>query len=548
MTTPSPTVAPAKRRRGVLDLIEFIGNKLPDPAIIFMIGAALVIALSAFGASQGWEVPELRPVVGVDEAGQRTMELEPTGNVIRPNSLISADGMYWMISTMVSNFINFPPLGIVLVGMLGIGVAERTGMIEASLKAVMLVTPLKLLTPMMVFLGVMSSVGSDAGYIILPPLAAALYKSVGRSPLAGIAAVFAGVSGGFSANFFVSGGDVVMAGLTTVGAQIIDPGYTVVATANIYFMSVSVFLLTFVGWAVTAWFVEPRLSNRTPEEGGPSPAEKIDLSAEGLSGAEKKGLLLAILGLVITLAIGGACIFMSGWPLNGKVPTPPGTADRWPNGIVPLVFFAFLVPGVLYGVATGTVKKGANVIHLMVESMKAMGPIIVLAFFAAQFIGYFNHSNLGRMLAMAGGERLATADLPVEALILVFVVLSAFFNLFIGSMSAKYAILAPIFVPMFMLVGISPELTQMAYRVGDSVTNIITPLNSYMVIILVVMQRFAPKGGMGTMIAMMLPYTIFFLLAWAVVLIVWLEVGAPLGIKGPLEYVPSAALSAPAAP
>lgn len=226
-------VAPAKRRRGVLDLIEFIGNKLPDPAIIFMIGAALVIALSAFGAWQGWEVPELRPVVGVDEAGQRTMELEPTGNVIRPNSLISADGMYWMISTMVSNFINFPPLGIVLVGMLGIGVAERTGMIEASLKAVMLVTPLKLLTPMMVFLGVMSSVGSDAGYIILPPLAAALYKSVGRSPLAGIAAVFAGVSGGFSANFFVSGGDVVMAGLTTVGAQIIDPGYTVVATANI---------------------------------------------------------------------------------------------------------------------------------------------------------------------------------------------------------------------------------------------------------------------------------------------------------------------------
>lgn len=547
MTNPTPTVPTVRRRRGVLDLIEWIGNKLPDPAIIFMIGAALVIALSAFGAAQGWEVPELRPVVGVDEAGQRTMELEPTGNVIRPNSLISADGLYWMISTMVSNFINFPPLGIVLVGMLGIGVAERTGMIEASLKAVMLVTPLKMLTPMMVFLGVMSSVGSDAGYIILPPLAAALYKSVGRSPLAGIAAVFAGVSGGFSANFFVSGGDVVMAGLTTVGAQIIDPGYTVVATANIYFMSASVFLLTFVGWGVTAWFVEPRLSSRTPEEGGPSPAEKIDLSAEGLSGAEKKGLLLAILGLVVTLAIGGACIFAPGWPLHGPVPTPPGTADRWPNGIVPLVFFAFLVPGVLYGVATGTVKKGANVIHLMVESMKAMGPIIVLAFFAAQFIGYFNHSNLGRMLAMAGGERLATADMPTEALILVFVVLSAFFNLFIGSMSAKYAILAPIFVPMFMLVGISPELTQMAYRVGDSVTNIITPLNSYMVIILVVMQRFAPKGGMGTMIAMMLPYTIFFLIAWAAMLIVWLEVGAPLGIKGPLEYVPSAALTAPAA-
>ncbi|MBL0922349.1 MAG: AbgT family transporter [Phycisphaerales bacterium] len=546
MTTPSPTVAPAKRRRGVLDLIEFIGNKLPDPAIIFMIGAALVIALSAFGAAQGWSVEELRPVVRVDDAGQRSMILEKTGTILRPVSLMSADGVYWMISTMVSNFINFPPLGIVLVGMLGIGVAERTGMIEASLKAMMLVTPLKLLTPMMVFLGVLSSLGSDAGYIILPPLAAALYKSVGRSPLAGIAAVFAGVSGGFSANFFPSGGDVVMAGLTNVGAHIIDPGYNVVATANIFFMSASVFLLTFVGWAVTAWFVEPRLANRTPEEGGPSPAQKVDLSAEGLSGAEKRGLLLAFLAIVVTLGIGAACIFAPGWPLYGKV--PGGALARWPQGVVPLVFFAFLAPGVAYGVATGTVKKGANVIHLMVESMKAMGPIIVLAFFAAQFIGYFNHSNIGRMMAMAGGEALASAEMPQELLILVFVALSAFFNLFIGSMSAKYAILAPIFVPMFMLVGISPEMTQMSYRIGDSVTNIITPLNSYMVIILVVMQRFAPKGGMGTMIAMMLPYTVCFLLAWSAMIIIWLEFGWDLGIGGPLQYVPSEAISAPAAP
>ncbi len=544
MTTASPTGATAKRRRGILDLIEFIGNKLPDPAVIFVIGALLVIALSAFGAAQGWEVEELRPVVGVNDAGQRTMELEPTGNFIRPMSLISPDGMYWMISTMVSNFINFPPLGIVLVGMLGIGVAERTGMIAAALKAMMLVTPLKLLTPMMVFLGVMSSVGSDAGYIILPPLAAALYKSVGRSPLAGIAAVFAGVSGGFSANFFVSGGDVVMAGLTNVGVAIIDPGYSVVPTCNIYFMSASVFLLTFVGWAVTAWFVEPRLSSRTPEEGGPSKPETTGLADAGMAADEKKGLILALIALVVTLGVGLACIFTPGWPLAGKV--PGGSADRWPLGIVPLIFFAFLAPGVAYGAATGSVKKSADVIHLMVESMKAMGPIIVLAFFAAQFIGYFNHSNLGRMMAMAGGEALATAQMPIEVLILVFIVLSAFFNLFIGSMSAKYAILAPIFVPMFMLVGISPEMTQMSYRIGDSVTNIITPLNSYMVIILVVMQRFAPKGGMGTMIAMMLPYTVCFLLAWAAVIVVWLEFGWDLGIGGPLRYIPSDALAAPA--
>ncbi len=546
MTTPSPSgAAPAKKRRGALDLIEFIGNKLPDPAIIFVIGAALVILFSTLGTALGWEVDELRPVVATDASGARTMALEPTGNVIQPVSLLSPDGLYWMISTMVSNFINFPPLGIVLVGMLGIGVAERTGMIAATLKAMMLVTPMKLLTPMMVFLGVMSSVGSDAGYIILPPLAAALYQSVGRSPLAGIAAVFAGVSGGFSANFFVGGGDVVIAGLTKVGVNVIDPGYTVVPTCNIYFMAASVFLLTFVGWAVTAFFVEPRLSTRTPEEGGPSAAKKVDLSSEGLSRDEKRGLLLALLSIVIVLAISAACIALPGWPLYGTAPN--GTAARWPGGIVPIIFFAFLAPGLVYGVVTGSVKTSSAAVQLMVESMKAMGPIIVLAFFAAQFIGYFNHSNLGRMLAMAGGEALATAKMPIEALVIAFVCVSAFFNLFVGSMSAKYAMLSPIFVPMFMLVGVSPELTQMSYRIGDSVTNIITPLNPYMVIILVVMQRFAPKSGMGTMIAMMLPYTVLFLIAWSAMIIVWFEFGWDLGIGGPLHYVPSEALAAPAA-
>lgn len=543
MTNPSP--APSgrtRKRRGVLDLIEFIGNKLPDPAIIFVLGAALVIVLSAVGAWLGWQVDELRPVIGVDASGARTMTLEPTGGVIQPMSLLSPDGLYWMISTMVSNFINFPPLGIVLVGMLGIGVAERTGMIAATLKAMMLVTPMALLTPMMVFLGVMSSVGSDAGYIILPPLAAALYKSVGRSPLAGIAAVFAGVSGGFSANFFVGGGDVIIAGLTAVGANVIDPGYTIVPTCNIYFMAASVFLLTIVGWAVTAFFVEPRLSNRPAEEGGASPPEKVDLDAEGLNGREWTGLALSLLSIVLVLGVAAACIMLPGWPLNGLAPN--GTADRWPAGIVPIIFFAFLAPGLVYGVVTGSVKSSSEIVRLMVESMKAMGPVIVLAFFAAQFIGYFNHSNLGRMLAMAGGEALATAELPTGALVLVFICVSAFFNLFVGSMSAKYAMLSPIFVPMFMLVGISPELTQMSYRIGDSVTNIITPLNPYMVIILVVMQKFAPKGGMGTMIAMMLPYTVCFLIAWAAMMMLWLQFGFDLGLGGPLHYIPSEAVQA----
>lgn len=532
-------VVSSRKRWSPLDLVEVVGNKLPDPSVLFVIGTLLVMGVSAIGASMDWQVPEVRPVVGADPTtGAPTLVLEATGTNLRAVNLLSSSGIYWAISTMVTNFINFPPLGIVLVGMLGIGVAERTGMIAAALKSLMLVTPAKALTPMMVFLGVMSSVGSDAGYIILPPLAAVLYRSVGRAPLVGIAAVFAGVSGGFSANLFISGGDPVIAGLSTSAARLLDPGYEVLPTCNWYFMIASTFLLTGVGWFVTSRIVEPRLRNKPEEQGGPTPGV-VAGERERPGREEKRGLLMACVALVVVSLIGAACVAFAGWPLFGKAPN--SASPRWAAAIIPMIFFGFLAPAVAYGVSTRSIKRVSDVIPLMNDSMKAMAPIVVLAFFAAQFIAYFNYSNLGRMLAMAGGEALASADLPREVLVLLFIVLSAFFNMFIGSMSAKYAILAPIFIPMLMLVGISPELAQMSYRIGDSITNVITPLNSYMVIIIVVMQRFAPKAGIGTMVAMMLPYTVCFGIAWALMMVVWLQTGAPLGLGGPLEYIPSGA-------
>lgn len=532
----SGTAAARKKRWNPLDLVELVGNKLPDPSVLFVIGTLIVMGVSALGASMEWQVEELRPVVGAGSDGQATLVLESTGTMLKPVSLLSASGLYWCISTMVSNFINFPPLGIVLVGMLGIGVAERTGLIAAALKSLLLVTPRNALTPMMVFLGVMSSVGSDAGYIILPPLAATLYKAIGRAPLVGIAAVFAGVSGGFSANLFISGGDPVIAGLSTSAAQLLDPGYEVLPTCNWYFMIASTFLLTGVGWFVTSRIVEPRLRNKPEAEGGPT-VGFVAGAKERPSREEKRGLLAAVIALVAVSVVGVLCVALEGWPLFGKAPS--SGSPRWAASIIPMIFFGFLTPAAAYGVATGSIKRVSDVIPLMNDSMKAMAPIVVLAFFAAQFIAYFNYSNLGRMLAMSGGGALASADLPREVLILVFIGLSAFFNMFIGSMSAKYAILAPIFIPMLMLVGISPELAQMSYRIGDSITNVITPLNSYMVIIIVVMQRFAPKAGIGTMVAMMLPYTVCFGIAWGAMMVVWLQTGAPLGLGGPLEYIPT---------
>ncbi|HZW08878.1 MAG TPA: AbgT family transporter [Phycisphaerales bacterium] len=572
MTQPTPG-----SRRSLLDWVEWAGNKLPEPALLFVLGAVLVMVVSAIGSGAGWSVQAMKlevvtapvldvggrpvidqetgeartePVLGDDGRPQTRLVEDLSRNDGRPftaRSLLSPDGLYYAVSSMVDNFINFPPLGVVLVGMLGIGLAEKSGFIGAGLKAVMLVVPKRLLTPTMVFLGVMSSLGTDAGYIVLPPVAAALYKSVGRSPLAGIAAAFAGIAGGFNANLLVTSLDPLLAGLSTAGAQAVDPEYAVEPPANWWFMIASTVLVTLAGWAVSSLIVERRFARKSPEEGGPSTVDAADLRAQRLTGREWAALGWAMLVVAIASGLLIAAALVPGWPLDdarGRMGAIPGVVrgadqfDRWVESIVPLLFLVFLLPGVVYGIATGVIRKGADMARLMTETMAAMAPIIVLSFFAAQFIEYFKYSNLDKMLAYAGGARLAESGMSPSVLLVAFIVFVATFNICIASMSAKYSMLAPIFVPMFMLVGISPELTQCAYRIGDSVTNIITPLNAYMIIILVVMQKYAPRAGMGTLISTMLPYTLVLIVLWTAMLLGWIELGLELGPGGPLTYTP----------
>lgn len=567
MSQPSPASVPTSTPRGLLGLIERVGNALPDPALLFLYGCILIMVVSHLGSMAGWSVkpirmqevmvpvvdgagapvvdaatgqPKLEPVI--DPATNRPKtELVEAGEPITTRSLLSRDGLYWCLSNMVANFVNFPPLGIVLVAMFGVGLAEKTGLFDTLIKGMALLVPQKLLTPAMIFIGVMANIASDAGYIVLPPLAAALYLSSGRSPLAGIAAAFAGVSAGFSANLLIGGTDVLIAGITTPNAQILDPTYKVDATCNLYFMAASTFLLTLIGWAVSAWIVEPRLHKRSPEDGGPGLGVKLDRVAMRLTAAERKGLFWAAIWLVVLLAAVAALVFIPNAPLQGKV-TDPATgrvSDRWVNAVVPIILFAFLVPGTAYGAATGQIKSQKDVIAAMIHAMRGMAAVITMAFFASQFIAYFNQSNLGRMLAIIGGTKLAEAELPTSVVILGFVVLVMFLNLLISSMSAKYVLVAPIFVPMFMMLGISPELTQASYRVADSVTNIITPMNAYMIVILAVMQKYAPRAGIGTLISTMLPYSIVFGIVWAAFLLGWMEMGWMLGPKAPLHYVPA---------
>jgi aminobenzoyl-glutamate transport protein len=537
----------------LLDAIERIGNGLPDPAILFLIGAALVMGLSQIAASLEWTVEktlsqEVREVVRDAEGraiadpatgapvtravvdpvtGQSRREIVTVP--VRAVGLLSSEGIYWALRSMVKNFTDFPPLGVVLVAMLGIGLAEKTGFIGALLKATLLAVPPALLTPTMVFVGIMSSMGLDAGYVVLPPVAAALYQSVGRSPLVGLAAVFAGVSAGFGANLLPTSLDPLLARFTAASAQLLDPGYAVAATCNWWFMIASTALLTAVGWAVTAWWIEPRFAGKPPEDGGAAPRAAGDLASQRLRPEEKRGLAIAVLVAGAALAVFAAAALMPGAPLHGL----DGAFPRWVRVIVPLIFFAFLLPGLVYGIATGGVRSDKDVAKILAETMAGMGPYIVLAFFAAQFIAYFAHSGLGEMLALSGGRVLARAGLPDTLLMGGFIGVVFVGNLFIGSMSAKYAFFAPVFVPMFMQVGISPELTQLAYRIGDSVSNVITPLNPYVVILLVFMQRYMARAGIGTLVAF---YTLAFAAVWSLLLVVWMWTGAPLGPGGPLAY------------
>mgnify|MGYP003662757725 FL=1 len=490
----------------LLTFIEKTGNKLPDPATLFVVGTLTIFILSAMIANLGWSV------------------IDPKGNAIVAFDLTSSDGIWWLLSTMVKNFISFPPLGIVLVGMLGIGLAEKTGFLPALLHFSITHVHARLLTPATMFLGIISSIALDAGYVVLIPIAAALYIAAGRSPLTGIAVSFAGVSAGFSANLFITALDPLLAGFTQAGAQIIDADYQVAVTGNWWFMIVSTIILTFVGWFVTERFIEPAIEGVADQN--------LDDNYSALNNAEKRALLYSVSSVFILLITLFFAITLTNAPLYGE----GKRFDRWIEATVPLLFILFFVPGLIYGALAGTVKNDRDVANMLGEVMARLGPYIVLAFFAAQFIAAFNQSGLGQMLAIAGGQFLRQLMVQDALLLSCFVLMVVVINLVIGSSSAKYAFFAPVFVPMLMQIGISPELTQAAYRVGDSVSNVITPMNPYMIIIIIEVRKYVRGSGLGTVVAMMLPYTIAFLIVWLILLVVWINTGLPLGPGGDLFY------------
>ena len=488
----------------ILSLIEKSGNKLPDPSFLFMLGTFIVFILSAIISNIEYSI------------------IDPSGNKVIAKNLLSSDGIWWFLSSMIENFVLFPPLGIVLVGMFGIGLAEKTGFLPALLNFAITKIHQRILTPLTILLGILSSIALDAGYVVLIPLAATLYISAGRSPLLGIAAAFAGVSAGFSANIFITALDPLLAGFTQIGAQILDPNYVVAVTANWWFMIASTIMLTLVGWYITERFVAPATKNVI--------TTKLDTKKSFRN--ESHALFYSTIVTICLLIIFYLSIVIESGPLFGS----GKHFEKWIEVTVPLLFIIFFIPGLLYGVLNKKIKNSHDAAIMLGEVLSKLGPYIVLAFFAAQFIAAFNYSGLGNILAITGGQFLKNLGIENSILLSCFVLMAVFINLFIGSSSAKYAFFAPVFVPMLMQIGISPELTQASYRIGDSVSNVITPMNPYMIIILIEVKKYIRGSGLGTVISMMLPYTISFLISWLFLLLLWIEIGWPLGPGGNLFY------------
>ncbi|PID21274.1 aminobenzoyl-glutamate transporter [Sporosarcina sp. P3] len=497
-----------------LDMIEKTGNRLPHPVTLFAVLALLVIVISAVVSYFG---------VSAEHPGKE-------GEMIEVNNLLSSEGIHYIITNMTDNFIGFAPLGVVLITMLGIGVAEGSGLISALLRGFVMSVPKRMITLGLVFAGVMSSVASDAGYVVLPPLGAVLFAALGRHPLAGLAAAFAGVSGGFSANLLLSGTDALLGELTIMSAAIINPEYAegMNIAMNYYFIAFSVIVLTFVGAWVTEKIVEPRLGEYNGEF-----REKV----EKLTRLEKKGLILAGVSVVIAGALVALLVIFPGAPLRGDEADMPIIKSPFMKSLVPIIAFMFFVPGLVYGRVTKLIRNDKDVAAMMSTTMSAMGMFIVLSFTASQFVAFFSESNMGLVLGVYGANFLDSINLTGIPLLLMFIVIAAFINLFIGSASAKWAMMAPVFVPIMMQLGYSPELTQMAYRVADSSTNIISPLMTYFAIIIAFAQKYDKKMGIGTLVSVMFPYSMFFLLFWSITLIVWMLLGIDLGPGSPIYYL-----------
>ncbi|MEY3666628.1 MAG: hypothetical protein RL572_168, partial [Pseudomonadota bacterium] len=510
MTTPADTRTP-----GMLGWIERTGNKLPDPVFIFfaLIGVLIVVSV-------------LMSLLGVSALHPTQVDANGNPVVIQAASLLSSDNIRRLLVDMPATFAGFYPLGFVLLVMLGAGVAERTGLFATAMSAAVKRAPKAWLTPVVAFVAMMGNLASDAAYVVLIPLAGVLYAAAGRHPIAGIAAAFAGVSGGFSANLMPGQLDALLFGVTQAAAQTIDPAWTANIAGNWYFIAAMLILFLPVIWYLTDKVIEPRLAPLSGQS--VSSTAGVIKPAEAASADERRGLARAGWACLAVVLVWAALCFIPGTPLINE-DGGAGRLQPFYQSLVAAFFILFLAAGWAYGSATGSVKTHRDIVRMMSEAMADLSYYLVLAFAAAHFVAMFNWSNLGLIVAVKGAGVISGTELPMAVLLVLVVLMTTLINLFIGSASAKWALLAPVLVPMLMLLGVSPEMTTAAYRAGDGATNIITPLMPYFPLILTFCQRWQKDFGIGSLAATMIPYSLWLLGVGTLMVIVWVALGLPLG-------------------
>lgn len=490
-----------KRTGGILGTIERVGNALPSPFILFLYLVVGLIMLTTALAALG--VSAVNPTTGEEVAVQ---------------SLLTREGMVWILGSLVSNFSGFAALGIVLVMQMAIGVTESSGLLTTAIRRAVLGVPTWALTATVLFIGINGSIASEASIIFIPPLAAAAFFAAGKHPLAGLIAGYAATNAGFTANLMITATDALLYGVTQEAAQMIDPSYTTTPANNWYFMIASCFVLTVVGTIVNDRIIEPRLGKFTGSE--------VD-QARDATDLEKKGLRNAGIFSAIFIAL----ILIGLVPSNGILRGDDGSIINGPfiTGLVPFLLAYFVLVGVVYGFTVGTFKKVDDIPRVMSESLTSLTGYIVLVFVIAQFIAIFNYTNLAMVIAVNAASFLSDIGLTGVPLILAILLVTTFVNFFMTSGTAKWYIFAPIFVPMFMMLGYTPEFAQVVYRIADSCTNPITPIYPYLPMVIGMAAKYDKKFGMGNVISMMIPYSFGFLIIWTIFVILWMFLGLPLG-------------------
>jgi aminobenzoyl-glutamate transport protein len=516
-----PIAAPKSAMQKFLDVVEKVGNKVPHPAVIFLILIAIVVVLSQIlhmlGTSISYQV--LNP---------ETHKLETATTPAK--SLLTADGIRFMYERLIPNFMSFTAVGLMIVAMVGAGVAEEAGLVKALIRKLVLVSPPHALTYIMAFVGIMSSIAADAGYLVLIPLAGAAFLSVGRHPLAGLALGFAGVASAFTVNMLVKPLDAVLVEFTNDAIHLVNPNASIGLTSNLWFSIASVVLLTGLIAFITERTIEPRLGEYKPDGSAAKGDNQPAGAGAELSAEEARGLRYALFALLGTIVVFALLTMPPGAPLRNPDTGALIGNSPFMNGLIALIMVLFLTTGAAYGIGAGSMKSLTDIIKAIEKALSGLGSLIFLFLIISQFVAYFNYSNMGTILAVKMADVLRDSNIGPLWLLIGFIIVVAIVDLLITGAIAKWAIFAPIFVPLLMKLGVAPEAVLAAYRVGDSPINSITPLNAYFALVVGFAQKYDKNAGVGTVVALMLPYVAWLLVIWTLLFAAWYLLGLPWGL------------------